>query len=198
MQRVAATVIAVVGAQARQAAGALGQAANVRAVLPEVDAPPLERARAALSEAAGASSPYVVHDADPLAQVVDAWVDWYDGQGTRGDLEVAVAGVVARWRAGAVEMPDYYLLLDADGWPVTRRHWYLGWLHRHAPARVVPTTADHSSLPTAVRRLRAGRWWPGVDELLEGADRVTPDEFVATGGSPASEPLRPPPLNRSP
>lgn len=181
MQRLSTTVLAVVGADARQAAEALGRAANVRAVLTAPGDQPLERARAALAAAAGASAPYVVHDADPLAEVADAWVRWYDGDGPRGELETAVTAVVARWRAGSVELPDYYLLLDAHGWPATRRHWYLGWLHRHAPARVVPAGADRSALPTTVSRLRAGRWWPPLDRLLDGADRVAPDEFVAAG-----------------
>jgi hypothetical protein len=34
--------------------------------------------------------PYLVHDADPLALVADAWVRRYDQQGPAGELEVAV------------------------------------------------------------------------------------------------------------
>jgi len=191
VQRLSTTILAVVGTDARLAAQALGQAANVRAVLPDPGDPPLERARAALAGAAGAAAPFVVHDADPLAEVTDAWVRWYDGEAGRGELEAAVAAVVGRWRAGSLELPDYYLLLDAEDWPATRRHWYLGWLPRHAPARVVPAGADRSALPAAVRRLRAGRLWPGIDRLLEGADRVTPDEFVATADAGDAQPLRP-------
>lgn len=179
MQRLSATVLAVVGADARRAAESLGRASNVRAVLPAPEDPPLERAGAALSAAAGTSSPYVVHDADPLADVAEAWVRWYDGEGARGELEATVAAVLARWRAGSVELPDYYLLLDPDTWPATRRHWFLGWLHRHAPSRIVPATTDAAALPATVARLRAGRWWPALDRLLDGADRVAPDEFVS-------------------
>lgn len=195
MQRVSTTVIAVVGRDARPAAEALGKAANVHAVLPPADAPPLERARTAIAEAASTAAPYAVHDADPLAEVVQAWVRWYDGEGHRGELEVAIAAVTARWRSESVELPDYYLLLDAEDWPTTRRHWFLGWLHRHAPARIVPASADRASLHAAVSRLRAGRWWPPLDQLLEGADRVAPDEFVVVDPPTADESAgRAPPL----
>ena len=85
-----------------------------------------------------AHSPYLVHDADPLAAVGDAWVRRYDEQGPIGELEVAVAETLARWRVGSIELPDYYLVLDAEAWGATRRHWYLGVLHGAAPARVVP------------------------------------------------------------
>ena len=47
---------------------------------------------------------------------------WYDGEAPRGNLETAVAEAVGRWRVGAIELPDYYLLLGAESWPATRRH----------------------------------------------------------------------------
>jgi len=58
------------------------------------------------------------------------------GEGaTAGELEVAIRETVGRWRARAIELPDYYLLLDPGSWTATRRHWYLGLLHRAAPTR---------------------------------------------------------------
>lgn len=195
MQRASTTVIVLVGAQASQGSAALGQAANVRAVMPPADEPPLERARQMLVAAAGTSSPFLVGDADPLVDVTDAWVRWYDGDGVRGELETAIAAVLARWRAGTLALPDYYLLLDAQDWPTTRRHWFLGWLHRHAPARIIPVEGTQVGLITAVSRLRAGRWWPPLDVLLAGADKVTPDEFVTVDDA-GGEPLRPSRLAR--
>ena len=64
-------------------------------------------------------------------------------------------------------------MLDAGAWTPTRRHWYLGVLHTAAPARVVPVTPQgaHGMLG----HLGSGRWWPDLDELLDGIDRVVPD-----------------------
>jgi hypothetical protein len=175
MQRTSTTVVAVVGDEAASSVAALGRAANVVAHVTDADATPLERAVDAWSAAARTHAPYFVHDADPLAAVADAWVRRYDEQGPAGELEVAVTETVARWRARSVELPDYYLVLDADRWGETRRHWYLGVLHDAGPARVVPAAADPVVLAGALGHLAAGRWWPDVDRLLDGIDRVVPD-----------------------
>jgi hypothetical protein len=117
--------------------------------------------------------PYLVHDADPLALVADAWVRRFDEQGPAGELEVAVRETVGPWRARAIELPDYYLLLDPGSWGATRRHWYLGLLHRAAPSRVVPADADR--VQATIATLASGRWWPELDRLLADVDRVVPD-----------------------
>ena len=101
-----------------------------------------------------------------MAAVADAWVRRFDEQGPIGELEVAVSETLARWRVGSIELPDYYLVLDAESWTPTRRHWYLGVLHRAAPARVVPVPND-AEAAGALPRLDAGRWWPDLDELLD-------------------------------
>ena len=178
-RRTSTTVIAVVGDgdDVRAAVERLGVAANVVALVPPIDDGPLERAVAAWHDAARAHSPYFVHDADPLAAVADAWVRLYDEHGPRGELEVAVAETLARWRPGSIELPDYYLALDADTWVPTRRHWYLGVLHAAAPARVVPVTGIDAE--AALAHLGAGRWWPDLDQLLDGVDRVVPDQVGA-------------------
>ncbi|MGH3666480.1 MAG: hypothetical protein ACRDU8_10415 [Egibacteraceae bacterium] len=177
MQRVSTTVIALVGEDAGECAALLGAAANVRAVTPDDADPPLDRAVHAWREAVKAHIPFLVHDADPLAAVADAWVRWYDQQGVAGDLEVAVSDALARWRARALELPDYYLVLDAESLPPTQRHWYLGFLHRSAPHRVVPAAAQADDIARRVASLRAGRWWPDLDRLLDGLDRVVPDRL---------------------
>jgi hypothetical protein len=176
VQRIATTVVGLVGDQARACAQAL-QRANIRVELPDPTAPPLERAVAAWQAATGAHGPYLVHDADPLAVVADAWVRRYDQQGPAGELEVAVGETLARWRAGTIELPDYYLLLDPGSWAVTRRHWYLGVLARAAPVRVVPAAADADRLRTAIATLASGRWWPPLDRLLADAERLAPDQL---------------------
>lgn len=181
MQRIATTVLGVVGApdaeRRRELVAALGQGANVRAVLPDPEGAPIDRAVEAWREAARAHVPFVVHDADPLAEVGSAWVDRWDGAGDVGRLEVAVQAVLQRWRAGTVELPDYHLVVAPDDLSPTERHWYLGVLASEAPHRVVVVDDDHDALARAVRRLRAGRWWPDLATLLAGLDRRVPDAF---------------------
>ena len=176
MKRVPTTVVALVGEQAPEAARDLGSATNVRAVTPDAAQGPLERAVAAWREAVSAHTTYLVHDADPLAAVADAWIAFYGRTGVRGDLEVAIAETLARWRADAIELPDYYLVLDPDTMDETRRHWFLGHLRDHAPHRVAPVTATPSALRRELGRLRAGRWWPELDRLLDDVERRVPDE----------------------
>ena len=182
MQRVSATVVTLVGSDAARRAREVGEAGNVLAVVPD-DAGPLERATAAWSRVAASKRTYVVHDADPLRAVATDWVALYDGGGRRGDLETSVADTVARWRARSLELPDYYLVLDAAALPATVRHWYLGVLRGAAPARVVPVDPSAAAVDRALSRLPAGRWWPDLPDLLAGIDRVVPDA-VAPAGAP--------------
>ena len=175
MDRHATTVVALVGPQAGAGASSLRNRANVRVALPDEEGP-ADRARAAWRLAAGMSVPYLVHDADPLAAVVDAWVRRFDEAGPVGELEVAVADVVTRWRARSVGLPDYYLVLDAEELSPTRRHWYLGFLHAAAPARVLPTPSSGPALADELGRLPTGRWWPDLDRLLEDVESVVPDQ----------------------
>jgi hypothetical protein len=184
-RRTSTTVVSVVGTDAGAWVERLGEAANVVPARPEIDDPPLDRAVAAWAEAVRAHSPYLVHDADPLAAVADAWVRRFDEAGPVGELEVAVSETLARWRAGSIEMPDYYLVLDAESWTPTRRHWYLGVLHAAAPARVVPVP-DPDAAARMLSRLGAGAWWPDLDDLLGGIEQVVPDQVVpAPAGSSA-------------
>jgi hypothetical protein len=89
---------------------------------------------------------------------------------------VAVADTLARWRTRAIELPDYYLVLDAESFTATRRHWYLGVLHRAAPIRVVPVAAATDQLRSRIGKLTSGRWWPDLDQVLADVDRVVPDQ----------------------
>jgi hypothetical protein len=183
-RRTSTTVIAVVGEDARTCVERLDRGANVATLIPDPDAPALDRAVEAWNAATRIHTPYFVHDADPLAAAAGAWVRRFDEQGPVGELEVAVADTLARWRAGSIELPDYYLVLHAERWAPTCRHWYLGVLHAAGPARVVPA-ADADEAGSALAHLSAGRWWPDVDELLAGIERVVPDQFVvaATGAT---------------
>jgi hypothetical protein len=175
----AATVVCLLGdptARAEVARGLAG-AGNVRVVSPE-DGPADQRALAAWAEASRALVPYVVHDADPLADVAEAWRARFDpalAGGVPGSLEAAVGAFVARARAGSVGLPDHYLALDPETWDPTVRHFVLGWLASASPVRVTPVTGTAAAVTRALPALPTGRWWPEPARLLDGLDRVVPD-----------------------
>ena len=98
----------------------------------------------------------------------------FDQQGPAGELELAIGDTLTRWRARTMELPDYYLLLDPASWDPTRRHWYLGLLHRAAPARVVPADTATDRLQSSIATLASGRGGPDLDRLLADIDRVVP------------------------
>jgi hypothetical protein len=91
-----------------------------------------------------------------------------------------VAATLARWRSRSLELPDYYVVIDPDGWDATRRHSYLGYLAAAAPSRVVAAGSD---LLAAIGHLGTGRWWPELDRLLDAVDRVVPDRVGLPDGA---------------
>jgi hypothetical protein len=183
VQKVRTTVVAVIGAS-RDALARAGDAANVRAAQLDPNRPALDRAVEAWDLAARSTVPYFLHDADPLASVEGAWARRFDAGSPPGELEVAVSETVGRWRAGSLELPDYYVLVDPEGWDQTRRHWYLGVLVGAAPRRV--TSVDPVELVTALSHLPPGPWWPELDQLLAGIEHVVPDQAGGPGDRPAS------------
>jgi hypothetical protein len=189
MQRTATTVLTVVAGDPAVSAAVLSAwpgAANVHAILTDPGLAALDRATQGWDAAARTNLPYALHDADPLAGVAEAWVRLFDGEGPVGELEVAVAETIARWRRRAIELPDYYLVVKPEDWPPTRRHFYLGVLGSLAPTRLAVTEGD---LTSAIAALGTGPWWPDVDRLLDGIDRQVPDRVGVSGsGSSSSEP----------
>ena len=185
MQRAQTTVVAVVDATAegdvaRSAARRLASARNVRYVADEAGGAGLAaRGAATLREVARTQATYAVSAFDPLGRVAEAWTRTYTGVAARGELEVAVEETRSAAQASALELPDYYLVLAPDDWPATRRHWYLGALHEHAPHRVVPTGARPE--PAVLAELAAGRWWPPLERLLDRLVARLPDAAPSTG-----------------
>jgi len=171
VQRSSATVVCVIGDLDVTAL----TRANVSTLSPPTDLSPLERAARATDAAGGAHAPYFAHDADPLALVADAWVRLFEASGPIGELEVAVAETLARVRAQTIEMPDYYLVADAETLTPTRRHWYFGLLHDAVALRVVPVPIDAYHIVDALEHLSATRWWPPVPQLLDGIERRAPE-----------------------
>jgi hypothetical protein len=92
---------------------------------------------------------------------------------------VAVSETLARARTGALELPDYYLVLDPERLDATRRHFWLGLLHRDASARVAPVDSDPATVLTALGTLTPGRWWSPIGEILAGVEREVPDQIGA-------------------
>jgi hypothetical protein len=161
MQRASTTVVVLVGPGTGSVLPVLEGASNVR-VLPfdDVDASPLDR-----------------------AVVADAWTRYFNGTGPIGELEVAVSETLARARTGALELPDYYVVVAPEQLDATRRHFWLGLLHRDASARVVPVDPDPTSVLAALGTLAPGRWWSPLDDLLGDIEHEVPDQI----GTPASD-----------
>jgi len=174
VERLATTVVALVGASKADAASLKGRP-NVTFYEAEASLPPIERATVTWAEARRSHTPYFVHEADPLSWVATAWAARFEGSGEAGELEVAVAETLSRWRARSVELPDYYLVPSPEALPSTLRHWYLGVLAGARQHRVA--VAQHGGdLAALLAALPAGPWWPGMDRLLEGIENVVPEQ----------------------
>ncbi len=177
-------MVVVAGERAEEIVAGLGALHNVRALSGE-------RTPAQLAAAIGAASAtYVVHAADPLAPVRDAWTAFFDQAAPHGGLEVAIESVLGGLVSGDLVLPDYYVVLDPEAMPATPRHWWLGVLAGTAPARVVPAEASVAAVREALAHLSAGRWWPAdLRGWLRGLPRVVPDQAglrVLPTGDPES------------
>jgi hypothetical protein len=179
MHRAPTTVIALIGSP-ESAIESLRHKANVMLYQPDPSTGALGRAAAAWEVAKRSHATYFVHDADPLIPVAESWGRYFEGAGLVGELEATVGETLARWRAGSLELPDYYVLWSPEDWPPVRRHWYLGLLADACPARVVNATTP-VDLPAKLAGLPAGRWWPELDRLLAGIERRVPDGIALAG-----------------
>lgn len=170
-------MVVVAGERAGEVVAGLDALHNVRAIARG------ERSPAEVSEAAGRSTAtYVVHDADPLGAVGDAWAGFFEGTEPVGGLEVAIETALAALRTDRVVLPDYYVVLDPGDMPVTRRHWWLGVLASTAPTRVVPSHASAAAVADTLGRLSSGRWWPDdLEGWLRTLPKVVPDQAGLPG-----------------
>ncbi|GHF39045.1 hypothetical protein GCM10017566_10420 [Amycolatopsis bartoniae] len=152
--------------------------------LANVRAAPAGNAEDASRLVAQSHAAYVVHDADPLADVAAAWAGFFDRQDPAGTLEVAVEAALAGLRWGTVQLPDYYVVLDPESLPATRKHWWLGVLAGVSPSRVIPARASAGAVADVLSRLPSGRWWPEPpDEWLRGLGRAVPDRVGVPGSA---------------
>jgi hypothetical protein len=166
------TVVIVAGEGAEQVIAGLDGLPNVRAAAVSEQTGVSARELVAQSHAA-----YVVHAADPLADVASAWAGFFDGEDPPGTLEVAVEAALAALHSEHAVLPDYYIILDPESLPETRKHWWLGVLAGASPSRVIPSAASAEDIRHILPRLPSGRWWPEpLDEWLRGLSRVVPDK----------------------
>jgi hypothetical protein len=201
MRRNSGTVVALAGPAPGEVLAAVGRSMNVALIRPEPDAGQDAgqdglAAAEALRRAGRATSPYALVPADPLAALAASWQAMWDvsrPQGPAGFEQEAVQ-VLTAWRAGRFELPDYYLVLaedrsahdDHEDGGLHRADFYLGPLRSVRPHRVAFVAATEpaqqaAGVLQALGSLRHGRWWPGLDEVIETARRFYPDSLA--GGS---------------
>ena len=169
--RAAGTVVAIVGDHVDDAIATLDGIPNLEVLSLHGSDTPLATRRIA-----AATTPWVVHDADPLAHVAAAWVELFEERSTLGALEIEVEVTLAQFEDGSALMPDYYIVLEPEGAPETWRHWWCGALGHRAPQRVI--AAPHDS---AVRRLLSSlpssRPWPDPASWLPHLPFEIPDRI---------------------
>jgi hypothetical protein len=200
MRRGASTVVVVVGEVASSDLGLqLREAPNVAVV--EGPAQGFEAATEALSAASRHAAPYVVVTADPLSELAAQWHGMWDvgvAPGT-APFEEEAARVLAAWRSGRFELPDYYLVVAPERDVEAAPHpndFHLGVLASQRATRVVPVPVQpvhegHAALRSSLANLPSGPWWPPLDRLVEAARSFFPQQVsgapsvrIASVGSP--------------
>lgn len=170
-------MVIVAGTDAEHVVPRLDGLANVRAATVKDE----DSARELVAQSHTA---YVVHDGDPLADLAAAWTGFFESTDTPGTLEVAVEATLAGLRRGSMQLPDYYVVLDPESLPETRKHWWLGVLAGVSPSRVIPAKASAAAVADVLSRLPSGRWWPDPpDEWLRGLGRAVPDRVGVPGSA---------------
>jgi hypothetical protein len=188
VRRGSSTVVSIVGEVGEALLAEVDRSTNVSVVRSR--GPELEPAIAALGEAAGRASPYVVVAADPLAGAAAAWRAMWTpgaaGQGTAGFEEAAGEALLA-WRAHRFELPDYYLVVAGEPGPEAVPHpedFHLGVLRAERPSRVLAVPSAEARVVAArvartLRGLPAGPWWPPLDRLMDAARSAFPGRVAS-------------------
>ena len=196
MRRNASTVVVLAGPAPGEVLAALGRSMNVALIRPaeirpEENTDGLASAAEALQRAGRATSPYALVPADPLTAVAASWREMWDVSRQPGPagFELEAARVLAAWRAGRFELPDYYLVLAADtGVGEHGPDFHLGPLRSARAHRVVPVAETEpaqqaAGVLRALGSLRHGPWWPALDEVIEVARRFYPDSLAEQGAA---------------
>jgi hypothetical protein len=193
MRRNPSTVVVLPGAVPAEVLAAASRSMNVALIRPDdledpaaADGGTLEAAAAALRQAGRSTSPYALVPADPLAAVAASWQAMWDVSRPEdaAGFEAEAVKVLAAWRSGRFELPDYYLVLGT-GLDVAeaRPDFYLGPLRSARPHRVAFVAATEPAQQAvgvlqALGSLRHGPWWPGLDQVIEVARTFYPDRLA--------------------
>jgi len=170
------TVVALVGDESPELIAELGVLRNVDAFT-VADGDEDEAAR----RISRSHASYVVSDADPLAHVAAAWVEFFDDRVTLETLLYEAETAADALRTGRTQLPDYYLVLDPASLEGTWRHWWFGALSSKAPTRVLPVDAAAWEVRRQLRRLPMGRPWPtGFASWLTHLQFEVPDRLNVT------------------
>jgi hypothetical protein len=198
MRRNASTVVVLPGPVPAEVLAAASRSMNVALIRPEDppgdDGDGIEASAGALRRAGRSTSPYALVPADPLAAVAASWQAMWDVSRPEGaDLfEQEAVKVLAAWRSGRFELPDYYLILAAPAPAASAGpaepgdqgpDFYLGPLRSVRPHRVAFVAATEPAQQAvgvlqALGSLRHGPWWPGLDEVIQTARTFYPDRLA--------------------
>lgn len=178
------TVVILPGEASGQLLAGIGRSMNVALI--ESGETGIEGAASALRRAGGITAPYVLVRGDPLAAVAQAWQAMWDTResGDPAGFELRAGEVLAAWRAGRFELPDYYLVLAPPVAPGETQvpDFYLGPLRSARPNRVTVAAAEPSQQAAEVLRvlgsLRHGPWWPPLDQIIETARGFYPGSLA--------------------
>jgi hypothetical protein len=187
MRRGSSTVVAIVGAAPPALLETLGRAPNVAAL--EAEDATLEEAARTLARAEGVASPYVVVAADPLGEVAQQWSAMWSPGSEDHSFDETAGVLVAEWRSGRVELPDYYIVVAAE--EVHAAQFHLGFLKSERLARVilVPLSEHSGELAPSVLAvlpvLPQGPWWPAVDRLMDAAREYFPGTITPEARAPS-------------
>jgi hypothetical protein len=197
MRRNASTVVVLPGPAPAEVLAAIALSMNVALIRPVDPQDPagedgdgFEAAAGALRQAGRSTSAYALVPADPLAAVAASWQAMWDvsrPEGAAGFEQEAVK-ILAAWRSGRFELPDYYLVLAAaPAHPGQAGEqgpdFYLGPLRSARPHRVAVVAATEpaqqaAGVLRALGSLRHGPWWPGLDEVIEVARTFYPGRLA--------------------
>jgi hypothetical protein len=187
-------VVVLPGPYPAEVLAAVDRSMNVALIRPQKpaddDGDEFEAAAGALRQAGRSTSAYALVPADPLAALAASWQAMWDVSRPDGaaGFETEAVKVLAAWRSGQFELPDYYLVLGsgpgvADAGP----DFYLGPLRSARPHRVAFVAATQPAQQAvgvlqALGSLRHGPWWPGLDELIQAARTFYPGRLAEAGG----------------
>jgi len=188
MRRNASTVVVLPGPAPAEVLAAVGRSMNVALIHPAGDdSDGLEAAAGALRQAGRSTSAYALVPADPLAAVAASWRAMWDvsrpHEGPAG-FEAEALKALTAWRSGRFELPDYYLILAADGGPGDQGpDFYLGPLRTARPQRVAVVAATEPAQQAVgvlqvLGSLPYGPWWPDLDQVIDAARTFYPGQLA--------------------